>query len=338
MIVESLSLPSFFDLRHVPLHPHVTNKTIGALQCKGFSPSIRQESCNACVAASMAIVLSIQACLATGKWNTTYSAQRIWDCYDGECSLGIRNPLMDTFFPYFLNGPQAAHILASGPNDIEKITEANYSRCFQSSSNSKLLPPPKSLLGIQTIRSSGNTSIVQQLKSQIYSKRRPVMAIARMTESVFYDFVQPYTPFQIQSQQAFNIQPSITSISAVRRVLHALAVIGWRDTDGAWLVQNSMGPKWQNNGIGWVLGPLEAEWYTFDLDPPTEIAAPIPIIQSHSDQPFSSSFPKITESSFLQTSYYYDSSRQDHQLDLLVFFITSLSIGVLAVLLCFYIR
>lgn len=33
---------------------------------------------------------------------------------------------------------------------------------------------------------------------------------------------------------------------------HAICIIGWDDNKGAWLVRNSWGPNWGDNGYGWV--------------------------------------------------------------------------------------
>ena len=251
--------PVYFDLRHATVYPSSAPHTaFNSSRCEAFRPLIQQHSCKACVAASLATVLSIQACLALGRSDIAYSAQHIWDCYDGSCASGVRAPLIRTFFPYIAS-------LAPRSGAVEHLTNSNYSACTSVSA--------QHLVGVQAHQALGNSSAsVMAMRAHIHSVG-PVMALARMTELVFRNFLRPYSPQQKQQQEAFAM-----GTHGGRYLSHALAVIGWRNTDGAWLVQNSMGPNWQDNGVGWVLGPLEAEWYGFQLDvqPPSFASATEP--------------------------------------------------------------
>jgi hypothetical protein len=163
------------------------------------------------------------------------------------------------------------------------------------------------------------------------------MAVARMSEAVFENFIQPYSLQQKQQQAAFVLgnPPHLST----RHASHALAVIGWRSADGAWLVQNSMGPNWQNNGVGWVLGPLEAEWYGFQLD----VGAPSPPVQQPEKEEDARRPPPPLETDL---PFYYRKTREARRptaemganMDLMIFLLTCLSIGVLAWSLCFCLR
>lgn len=343
-------LPNAFDLRQ---QPH-------AIACAGFKPLIHQGACGACVAASLATILSIQACMGLKRRpnNITYSAQRIWDCYGGSCALGVQSPLISTFFPYVLQQQQQQGMLitslppsnyywASRPNaeTPELITDSNTSRCLppQVPPVSSLQPPK--LLGVQSHRNLGhdpttttnnnnnnNNTARHELKAHILSTKRPVMAIARMTASTFENFILPFSQAQLQAQAAF-------SLGTPGHVLHALTVLGWRDTDGAWLVQNSMGPRWQANGIGWVLGPIEAEWYSFDLEDEEEEAD-----STAAAADAAGTAAKEEDMSFLILKRPSSAAKAvvvvdpDHQIDVIVFLLTCMSIGCLAWLLCFCLR
>jgi hypothetical protein len=305
-----MALPASFDLRSSPT----------SIPCVGFQPLIHQGQCGACVAASLAAVLSIQACLATRNANATYSAQRIWDCYAGSCAAGVRSPLMDTFFPFTLSN---SNMFAprTPPHTDEYLTEGNYSSCKPPSASSLRL------IGVQAHRSLGggsgpsayNTSAAKiALKTYIYTQRAPVMAIVRMTDAVFKSFTAPFTGAQTQAAFALGTPGPI---------LHAVAVLGWRDADGAWLIQNSMGPSWHLRGVGWVLGPLHLEWYTFQLEPASAANQPAP------DQP-----QLVADTPFFATAQPFRRSNNidPQQLDLLVLLSTCLTVGILAWLVCFF--
>ena len=289
-------LPSHFDIR--------TNHT----DCLAFKPFLSQGDCNACVAASLATLLSIQACLTRGTPNITYSGQRIWDCFDGLCTLGVMPPLMDTFFPYVLHGPQSANMFTQRPSVTEQITGSNFTRCAPLSSMDP--PPLLSIDGHSSLHAGNQSHAATSLKTYLHNSKGPAMSIVRMTQSAFQAFIQPYSTSQLQQEAAFALGPP-------GHILHALTVLGWRDSDGAWLVQNSMGPAWQDQGIGWLLGPLEAEWYGFQLqkqpEPDSIFTAPL--------------LP--TRQRALQS---------DDQLDLIIFLLTCLSMGSLAWMLCFCVR
>ena len=295
------------------------------------------------MAASLATVLSIQACIGKRQANVTYSAQRIWDCYGGDCALGVHSPLIETFFPYILMHGVPSYLLSHHKQRTwvsrmdaetpEHITESNYTQCA-----SMALQSSPGLLSVQAHRNiaanqnnaSANMLHRQALKEHLWHTHHPVMAVARMTPTRFEDFVVPYTRWQMQTEAAFEL-------GAPGRALHALTVLGWRDTDGAWLVQNSMGPGWQNDGIGWVLGSLEDEWYGFQLA--SDHSANGTALLTKTTAP-----PKQTLNQEVDLPFYLIMKPSnahvghDTQVDLIVFLLTCMSVGCLAWLLCFFMR
>ena len=309
-----MQLPSSFDLR---FNHNLNNGSSHVVDCLAFKPQIIQGSCNACVAASLATILSIQACLGKQDPNITYSAQQIWDCYDGSCALGVHTPLMDTFFPYVLNGPSSGQMFSSMKTNVEMLSESNYTRCFLSTTEKA---PLLAVQGHSTrhIKNLSTASAVSQMKQHIYTTG-PIMAIVRMTDPIFQAFLHAH------GNNTF-------SLGMPGHILHALAVIGWRDIDGAWLVQNSMGPSWQNQGIGWVTGQLEMEWYGFQLDVPShqEYAGGVKKKQEVHDKPFITIVPNNNNNN--------NNAAMIDQLDVIVSLITFMSMGFIAWILFFSFR
>ena len=236
-----------FDLRASP----------GLSGCPGFRP-INQGDCNGCVAASMATLLSIQACMQWPESNTSaFSAQRIWDCYDGSCQQGVLD-LMGNFFPSMMEGgPNAGWMLQPFLSEEEqRLGESNYSQCGGGKLRRWMLGGVSRHggLGVEVRNASARA-----LREHIMTKG-PALAVVRMTAVAFDRFVG------IKNGTLFVLSPA-----GGGSVQHALTVIGWCNSTGSWLVQNSMGKGWGADGVGWVSGPLEAEWYGMALAS-TEVA------------------------------------------------------------------
>ena len=279
--------PYAFDMRNL------------SLSCVGFVPN-DQGSCNSCVAASLASALSIQACLMQGR-NVLFSAQQIWDCYDGSCTNGVQL-LMDDFFAGALVGLKAGIMLKSLSNATPVVMRAsNYSLCTGEEGKDRLISVEEHRSGLL-----GNST--QRLQESLV-KRGPALAIVGMNETAFAQFAT--------LGPAVGRKPFVLGDEG-GPVLHALTVIGWAPYQDAhaWLVLNSMGTAWGNQGVGFVVGPLQQQWYSFELLPQACDNAPC---SGEKDQLFVTLPP---------------STAGDMGSDALVFLFTCLFMGVLSALFC----
>ena len=54
------------------------------------------------------------------------------------------------------------------------------------------------------------------------------------------------------SFQSYRAGSDVMADENIGKVSHAVNVVGWDDDKGAWLIKNSWGKKWGNQGYGWV--------------------------------------------------------------------------------------
>ena len=225
-----------------------------SLQCSGFNP-FTQGSCNACAAASVASIVSILACISHGR-NITFSAQRIWDCYDGSCAQGV---MMNDFLDSILLGPKASWILQPlVPAHGRSINMSNYSECSGlGEERDRLFSIVNHKFGIPSQSSTNNNGNLRALQRYL-RHHGPVMGVLPMSPG-------DLDAFSHWKNGTFPFQPSQNSGPPI--IFHALTIIGWENRSGemAWLVLNSMGPAWGADGIGLVKAPFEDNWYSFTL-------------------------------------------------------------------------
>jgi hypothetical protein len=219
-----------------------------------------QGRCNSCVAAAVATVLTVKACLI-GKpplATSFFSPQQIWDCYGGSCAVGVNSDLMHSFFPAVINGPQAGRMLLPLPNSSSApMAEANFSRCLLHTADGTAA---LSSVALHSTLAGNTTSASQDLKTYL-KQHGPAMAVVTMTAQAFDSFT-----LSTNNASLFRYTQAVQQGGMVK---HALVVIGWQED--AWLVQNSMGDSWGMYGVGLMEGPLETQWYALDLGLPSQI-------------------------------------------------------------------
>ena len=232
--------PYTFDLReHYP-------------DCSAFTSPFDQGACNGCAAASLATLLSILACISPHAPNSSstllFSAQQIWDCYDGSCEAGV--PSLDAFFETVLLGPKADLMLQQ--RDSVVMRASNFSLC--TSHNGSL----NVRLGSAVHHMWGSGEAAMQAHIMQHG---PVLAVMTL----------PVDRFQLFSNWRNTSLPfdALFYGSNSLVVTHALVVTGWvSNASGtlAWRVQNSMGDSWGDHGHGLIMGaPLHQQWYSFSL-------------------------------------------------------------------------
>jgi hypothetical protein len=206
--------------------------------------------------------------------------------------------LMGSFFASMLRGPMSERMLRveEAPGEGEGMQASNYSRCAREGA-----PEGDLLLSAESHSAmAANASAAGDHLKQYIQSEGPALAILHMSEAGFDEFVQH------RNATPLRIRPP-TRLSDT--VLHAVAVTGWQGD--AWQVQNSIGDGWGVGGTGWVLAPLEQQWYSLGLQT---------VLQP--DQPFTRPVVTVT------------STWAQMQQDGVVLLLTILSMGSLAALLC----
>jgi Papain family cysteine protease len=67
-------------------------------------------------------------------------------------------------------------------------------------------------------------------------------------------FLEPFVPSGTFNEEEFNNGDRAPGDEGFRNDTHVVLIIGWDDKKdgGAWLVKNSYGPKWGDDGFGWI--------------------------------------------------------------------------------------
>ena len=234
--------PALFDLR----------THYASLECAGFSPLSQGDTCDACTAASLATILSILACISSPylHQNITFSAQRLWDCNDGSCADGMQ---MDSLIDNILSGPRSLSMLYVSSQAKSSIEPSNFSRC------PIMQEAAFQVLSTMTHKYSASNRNESISAMQAYIMQYgPVMSVLTLSSK---DFAR----FSALNKTLFTLNLTTTTTSSTTALVsHVLTIIGWAGTD-AWIVQNSMGSAWGQNGVGIIKAPLDLVWYSFSL-------------------------------------------------------------------------
>lgn len=249
-------LPDFYDA------------SVGWEHCLGFSVVQNQTNCSSCCAMAISNALSARECMQNGR-NVLFSSQQIWDCtgvnLKSTCKDGtymsemISNMYRGTFAALSLVDSSCSQYTASEPS-TGKCSIA-HSNCSQDPDGSPLLVSSvfsnELYAGIHgSLQTSNGLIAAKALMSEIWING-PVVAILDISHLDFEFFSN------LSSSSIFI--PTWGSMQNKTR--HCIMVYGWgvdsKTGYNYWLVHNSYGYSWSNNGKGKVIRGfnwLENEW------------------------------------------------------------------------------
>lgn len=264
--------------------PQEYDSSVGWEECLGFSTIQDQGSCSSCCAMAVSSVLSARECMRDAR-NVLFSAQQIWDCTGegnwGNCGVGVD---FSSMINSMANSAMSSQILI--PNSCSSYTAKDYnsSACGHSYggcvdlSRSLQQTPLLPQADISTFlyssvyanelgngRGGGGVAIsgkngARALMAEIWING-PVVAVLKISSSDFHLFERlDKDAIFVPNASSLNLEPN-------SGLQHCVMVYGWgvdrKTGQNYWLIQNSYGKQWSNNGRGKIIRGynwLEMEW------------------------------------------------------------------------------
>ena len=187
---------------------------------------MNQGNCGSCVAFSTVATLEAQVAISSGlPWlHPSYSAQALFACGGGGCDTGwmpdsAANYLQSNGIP-----DEACMPYTSGSTGVDAACEQ---KCQDSDSRSL------KIAGFSTPSSQFGGGSVEAVKAAL--EKGPLVTTLR----VYMDFVT----------YAGGIYHNVTGEPVGG---HAVSLVGFDDSKRAWLIRNSWGTEWGENGFGWI--------------------------------------------------------------------------------------
>jgi len=193
---------------------------------KGKDSSVKYQGlCGSCWAFTSAAVYEANYNIKNSKM-LDVSEQHILDCAEdkrgndaGSCNGGWFGGVFDYLSKY------------SAMTESQKPYKGKSGFCSSSKNNGY------TVLKWGYIRRDAGIPSVREMKQAIV-KYGAIAASVKVTPA-----------FQAYKSGVFNER---ARVSGSRDVNHAITIVGWDDNKGAWLVKNSWGPQWGDNGYIWV--------------------------------------------------------------------------------------
>ena len=210
-------------------------------KCAAFQP-IKQLGCQACCAAAMASSIAARVCLRDNR-NVQYSVQHIWDCGATDatmCDIGVTPSKF--FATLFDQDSTFRRTLVPSPSLNYTITQPNVSACISTSSTNERLVSYKRF---QSNMVGGDQTPSQAMQAELL-EYGPFISVVYFSEQQDFALFKNWSVPNGRHQTLRPINPFNDS-SADYYTSHCVSVIGWGDD--YWLVQNSFGPAWGNQGV-----------------------------------------------------------------------------------------
>lgn len=190
-----------------------------------LGPVMNQGNCGSCVAFATVATLEAQTSISSGlPWlHPSYSPQALFACGGGGCDTG------------WMPDEAASFLQSSGVPDEACMPYTSGSTGIDASCNSMCSDSAQRNTKIAgfTTPSGGWTGSVDQVKTAL--KNGPLVT----TLSVYADFVT------YGSGVYKHVVGDVVGG-------HAVSLVGYDDTKRAWLIRNSWGAEWGENGFAWI--------------------------------------------------------------------------------------
>ena len=223
--------PPAFDLSTDVAHP----------PCRIFSrPAFSQDGCGACVAYAVSTAHAMRECLQRGV-DTIPSPHWLFDCAGGRCSQGS------------VVG-QVVDVLGRGVPDVDKGAEFNCS--------SEIISFEPRRLSLFIIDNSDESL----LKTELFVYHNPVLAVIQPDRDMaLYPYRRIYDTEGMEEllraqftdgewASVLKTRPHplpVYHITGPPLLPHMVVVLGWgSEPEPHWVVQNSWGDEWGDNGRG----------------------------------------------------------------------------------------
>jgi C1A family cysteine protease len=209
-----------------PDRPSADQAAFSWLALGKLTPVKNQKQCGSCWTFSSAAVLEASAKIIYGE-TLDISEQSILDCSKsntgqkaGSCETG---GWYGTVFGFY----QKNYLMSETKNPYK----AKNSVCVSAQ------PLPYRIAAWSYIQPDAGTPSVAVLKKAIV-EHGAVAACVKVTEA-----------FQAYAGGIFD---EYAPVSGPKDVNHAITIVGWDDAKKAWLLRNSWGPEWGENGYMWI--------------------------------------------------------------------------------------
>lgn len=264
--------------------PQEYDSSVGWEECLGFSMIQDQGNCSSCCAMAVSSVLSARECMRDAR-NVLFSAQQIWDCTGegnwGKCGIGVD---FSSMINSMANSAVSSQILIPNSCSSYRAKDYNSSACghsyeacvglSRSLQQTPLLPQAdistflySSVYANELGNGRGGSGVsisgkngARALMAEIWING-PVVAVLKISSSDFYLFER------LGKDAIFVPDFSSLNLEGNSGLQHCVMVYGWgvdrKTGQNYWLIQNSYGKQWSNNGRGKIIRGynwLEMEW------------------------------------------------------------------------------
>ncbi len=191
-----------------------------------LGPVMNQGECGSCVAFATTATVEAQYSISTGNaWlKPTFSPEQLFECGGGTCDAGWEPEGAVSFLQStgITDAACMPYVSGSTGQDVACNTE-----CSDAAS--------------RTVKISGSTQPTDGLFSTDASAVK-----AALKNGPVITTLEVYADFLTYSSGVYK------HVTGDDEGGHAVSIVGYDDTKAAWLIRNSWGEQWGENGFGWV--------------------------------------------------------------------------------------
>lgn len=195
---------------------------LGNTYCLGKEIVFNQQACGACMAFATASAYGIRACLRGMSPESIPSPYRLFDCAGGDCAANTG-----------LNTGGTMHVMSQAgvPPLLETATAFGQGCPFAT---------PNTTTNYLKIRSYRYVCGARPIKREILVRGPGVISVLISEEALRAE--------KNMAQGRLELGDDYDDSES----RHAMVLLGWRDEDATWLIQNSWSSEWGMQGVGSV--------------------------------------------------------------------------------------